>query len=172
MSDLRWKTQRVYTLFYSWLYALCSCVLSHCSHVQLFATPWTIARQAPLSMEFSRQEYWSGLPFPSPGKLPDPGMEPESLPLQADSSPSDTREAPVVCITYIIFRYPINVLKPCCLMIWTSPSAWHDLAESEHRLCSAFNLSLSPTTGIWGHHSAGKGSDCFSVLPTPTSLIF
>lgn len=53
-------------------------------------------------------------------------------------------------------------------MIWTSPSAWHDLAESEHRLCSAFNLSLSPTMGIWGHHSAGKGSDCFSVLPTPT----
>ena len=56
----------------------------------------------------------------------------------------DTREAPVVCITYVIFRYPINVLKPCCL-IWTSPSAWHDLAESEHRCrqCSAFNLSLS-----------------------------
>jgi len=85
----------------------------------------------------------------------------------------DTREAPVVCITYVIFRYPINVLKPCCL-IWTSPSAWHDLAESEHRCRqgSAFNLSLSPTTDIWGHHSAGKGSDCFSVLPTPTSLIF
>ena len=50
-------------------------MLSHFSHVRLFATPWTIARQAPLSMEFSRQEYWSGLPFPSPGDLPDPGME-------------------------------------------------------------------------------------------------
>ena len=48
------------------------CVLS-C--VQLFATPWTVARQAPLSMEFSRQEYWSGLPFPSPGDVPDPGTE-------------------------------------------------------------------------------------------------
>ncbi|CAI9152054.1 unnamed protein product [Rangifer tarandus platyrhynchus] len=43
-----------------------------------FATPWTIAHQAPLSMEFSRQEYWSGLPFPSPGDLPDPGIEPMS----------------------------------------------------------------------------------------------
>ena len=48
------------------------------SRVQLFATPWTVARQAPLSMGFSRQEYWSGLPFPSPGDLPNPGIEPES----------------------------------------------------------------------------------------------
>ena len=48
-------------------------------------TPWTIARQAPLSMEFSRQEYWSGLPFPFPGNLPDPGIEPGFLALQVDS---------------------------------------------------------------------------------------
>ena len=48
------------------------------SHVQLFATPWTVAHQAPPSMAFSRQEYWSGLPFPSPGDLPNPGMEPGS----------------------------------------------------------------------------------------------
>ena len=46
------------------------------SHVRLFATPWNVAYQAPPSMEFSRQEYWSGLPFPSPGDLPDPGIEP------------------------------------------------------------------------------------------------
>ena len=52
------------------------CVLGH---VQLFATPWTVARQAPLSMEFSRQEYWSGLPFPIPGDLPNPGIKPTSL---------------------------------------------------------------------------------------------
>ena len=45
------------------------------SHVQLFAIPWTLARQAPLSMEFSRQEYWNGLPFPSPGDLPEPRFE-------------------------------------------------------------------------------------------------
>ena len=49
------------------------------SHVRLFATPWTVPRQAPLSMGFSRQEYWSGLPFPSPGDLPDPGIKPVSL---------------------------------------------------------------------------------------------
>ena len=59
------------------------------SHVQLFATPWTIAYQAPLSMEFSRQEYLSGLPFPSPGDLPNPGIEPGSPSLQADALPSE-----------------------------------------------------------------------------------
>ena len=48
------------------------------SHVQLFATPWTVAYQVPLSVGFSRQEFWSGLPFPSPGDLPDPGIEPGS----------------------------------------------------------------------------------------------
>ena len=48
------------------------------SHVQLFVTPWTVAYQAPLSMEFSRQENWSGVPFPSPGDLPDPGTKPRS----------------------------------------------------------------------------------------------
>ena len=53
------------------------------SRVRLFAIPWTVAYQAPLSMGFSRQEYWSGLPFPSPGDLPDPGIEPWSPALQA-----------------------------------------------------------------------------------------
>ena len=54
------------------------------SHVKLFVIPWT-AHQASLSMKFSRQEYWSGLPFPSPGDLPDPGIEAGSPALQADS---------------------------------------------------------------------------------------
>ena len=55
------------------------------SHVWLFVIPCTVAHQAPLSMGFSRQEYWSGLPCPSPGDLPDPGIEPRSPELQADS---------------------------------------------------------------------------------------
>ena len=55
------------------------CTLSRFSNVQLFANPWTIAHQAPLSMGFSRQEHWSGLPFPSPGDLPDPGIKSVSL---------------------------------------------------------------------------------------------
>ena len=56
-----------------------SCVLSHFSRVQLFVTLWTVAYQAPRSMEFSRQEYWSGLPCPPPGDLFDPGIEPSSF---------------------------------------------------------------------------------------------
>ena len=59
------------------------------SRVQLFATPWTVAYQAPPSMGFSRQEYWSGLPFPSPGDLLNPGIEPGSPALQADALPSE-----------------------------------------------------------------------------------
>ena len=55
------------------------------SRVRLFAIPWTVAYQAPPSIEFSRQEYWSGLPFPSPGDLPDPGIEPRFPVLQADA---------------------------------------------------------------------------------------
>ena len=54
-------------------------MLSHFSHVQLFASLWTVTRQALLSMGFSGQEYWSGLPCPPPGYLPDPGMEPVPL---------------------------------------------------------------------------------------------
>ena len=59
------------------------------SHVQLFMTTWTVAHQAPQSMEFSRQEYWSRLPFPSPGDRPNPGIEPGSPTLQADALPSE-----------------------------------------------------------------------------------
>ena len=65
------------------------CEVSSLSCVQLFATPWTVAHQALPSMGFSRQEYWSGLPFPSPGALPDPGLEPGSPALQAGALPSE-----------------------------------------------------------------------------------
>ena len=64
------------------------------SCVQLFATPWIVALQAPPSMGFSRQEYWSGLPFPSSGDLPNPGVEPWSPALQADSLSSEPQGEP------------------------------------------------------------------------------
>ena len=60
-------------------------MLSRFSHVQLFETLWTVASQVSLSMEFSRQEYWNGLAFPSLGDLTNPGLEPGSPTLQADS---------------------------------------------------------------------------------------
>ena len=64
------------------------CLVARC--VQLFVTPWSVALQAPLSVGFSRQEYWSGLPFPSPGDLPNPGIDPvspEASALQVNSLP-------------------------------------------------------------------------------------
>ena len=70
------------------------------------ATPWTVAHQAPLSMGFSRQEYWSGLPFPSPGDLPDPGIEPWSPALQADSLPSELPGKPYCPLACSYFRIP------------------------------------------------------------------
>ena len=73
---------------------VCMRVLVIVSRVQLFATPWTVAHQAPLSMEFSRQEYCSGFPFPSPGDLPSLRTDPGSPALQADSSPSEPPEKP------------------------------------------------------------------------------
>ena len=65
------------------------------SRVQLFGTPWTVAYQAPPSMGFSRQEYWSGLPFPYTGDLPNPGVEPGSPALQTDALPSEPPGKPV-----------------------------------------------------------------------------
>ena len=68
-------------------------MLSH-----FFVTPWTVSHQAPLSMKFSRQEYWSGLPFPSPGDLCKPGIKPTSPALQADSLPLSHLGSPSVTI--------------------------------------------------------------------------
>ena len=74
------------------------------SRVQLFVILWTVAYQAPPSMEFSRQEYWSGLPFPSPGDLPDPGIEPRSPSLQADALLSEPPGKPIWLIDEWIYQ--------------------------------------------------------------------
>ena len=79
-------------LLISWLQTPSAVILSEVkslSHVQLFVTPWTVAYQTPPSMGFSRQEYWSGVPLPSPGDLPNPGIEPGSLAFQADALTSE-----------------------------------------------------------------------------------
>ena len=70
------------------------------SHVQLFRTPWTVAYQAPLSMGFFGQEHWSGLPFPSPGYLPNPGIKPRSPALQADALTSEPPGKPCTKVTH------------------------------------------------------------------------
>ena len=74
------------------------------SHVQFFATSGTITGQSPLSMEFFRQECWSGLPCPPPGDLPNPGIEPGYPALQADSLPSEPTGLPILYMVVCIFE--------------------------------------------------------------------
>ena len=78
------------------------------SHVRLFATMWTVAHQASPPMGFSRQEYWSGLPFPSPGDLPNPGIEPRSPALEADTL---TSEPPGKMLFGVIMSHCTNIKK-------------------------------------------------------------
>ena len=100
--------------------------------------PWTVAHQAPLSMGFSRQEYWSGLPFPSPGDLPDPGIEPRSPTLQADALTSAPPGKPP-CIPNLVISYYLNCchcglslpLSPGLPLHWTSSSTLAVLIPSQ-----------------------------------------
>ena len=84
------------------------------SRVQLFATPWTVAYHTPPSIEFSRQQYWSGLSFPSPRDLPDPGIEPGSPTLQADTLPSEPPGKPKIP-TVVNSR-----ICRCCQAYWST----------------------------------------------------
>ena len=107
----------------------CEYVLSCLSHVRLFATPWTVAHQASLSTGFSRQEYWSGLPFPSPGDLPDSGIKPRSPALTSGFFTAEPlREAPGCECTSLNFPNNNQVLcvpKIINSLICTRP-AWQD----------------------------------------------
>ena len=87
-----------YKIICSYIWPFSSVQLLSC--VRLFVTPWTIACQASLYLGFSRQEYWDGLPFPSPGVFPNPGIEPGSPALQADALPSEPPGKPRYSIRY------------------------------------------------------------------------
>ena len=101
------------------------------NRVQLFATPWTVAYRAPLSMGFSRQEYWSGLPFPPPGDLPDPGIGPRSPARQAGSLPAE----PPDDIIFSMFRkQERNVL--------IESESESEVAQSCPTLCDPVDCSL------------------------------
>ena len=103
-----------------WKWKWSRSVMSH----WLFATPWTVAYQAPQSMGFSRQKCWNGLPFPSPGDLPDPGIEPGSPALQADALPSEPPGKPM-WDGWLQFRKGVQFWKahqvaPCLEVSWCS----------------------------------------------------
>ena len=86
---MKQKTKVLNSEFYNYTIKLLQLLFSGSVMSNSFVTPWSVAHQAPLSMEFSRQEYWSGLPFHSPGELSNPRIEPKSPALQADSLPSE-----------------------------------------------------------------------------------
>ena len=91
----------------------CECVLSHFSRVQLFVTSWIVTHQAPLPKEFSRQEYWTGVPFPIPGDLPYLGSNPSLLHLlqwQTDSLPLAPPENPKT-VNFLLYVFHHNFLK-------------------------------------------------------------
>ena len=104
-----------------------------CSIVPDSATPWIVTCQAPLSMEFSTQEYWSGLPFPSPGDLPNPGIEHQSPALQADSLPLRHQEAQFVPCDLVLL-FPTNGFK--CSVQFIS------VAQPCPTLCNSMNHSM------------------------------
>ena len=112
---------RATSSFYDWFqlcigtakYRKSLVVVSSLSRVRLFATPCTAVHQVPLSMGSPRQETWSGLLFPFPGNLPDPGMEPRSSALQADSLPSKPPEKPKKITTFYCFN-SLNVYSGEC----------------------------------------------------------
>ena len=109
------------------------------SCVRLSVTPWTVAYQAPPSLEFSRQDYLSGLPFPSPGDLPDPGIEPGSPMLQADALPSEPPEKP-----YSSHR-SMTILKSS----W-APVTHSSVRSQFFRVVGLFTWQLaSPRAKIW-----------------------
>ena len=80
------------------------------SHIQPFLTLWTIAHQDPLSMGFSRQEYWSGLPCPSPGDLPNPGIEPGSSAFQVNSLPTEPSGKTKILLTPVLLNIYIYIM--------------------------------------------------------------
>ena len=93
---------------------VCVCVLSYSNCVWLFVTLWTVACQAPPSMGFSRQEYWTGLSFPAPGNLPNPGIKPLSPvapALQADSLPRSHQGSPKIASCRILLPNKFMIFK-------------------------------------------------------------
>ena len=92
------------------------------SRVWLFVIPWTVVYQVSLSMGFSRQEYWSGVPFPSPGDLPDPGIEPRSPALQAEALPTEPPGKPKECIDMVILTLTVIEMENTFGLLFLSSS--------------------------------------------------
>ena len=119
------------------------------SHGQLFVTPWTAAHQASLSLRFSRQRYWSGLPFPSPGALPNPGIKPRSPALQAESSSSikylyySEAGCQIGCFSDFHYKYRNYFLYPLLFL----PQNWR--GNKIHSIMLSMDLGLACKYNLW-----------------------
>ena len=145
-------------------FAVLRCVkkvkLKSLRRVRLFETPWTVAYQAPQSVEFSRQEYWSGLPFPSPADLPDSGTEPGSPALQADALPLSqgaTKEIPIQSVFSCVLWSPVDAHRS---LVERTPACTS--------LCSCFFWPLPPCLSYPAIilFLQGKSMNCMQP-PTP-----
>ena len=137
------------------------------SRVQLFATPWTVAYQAPLSMGFSRQESWSGLPYLPPGNLPDPGIKPMSVVSPALAGgfftlapPGKLYNAPCVCMCVQSRFSPVQLFATLWTVAYQAPLS---IGFSRQEYWSGlpclspgdlFDLGIEPTSLVWA--SAGR----------------
>ena len=132
----------------------CVCMLSCFIHVWLFVTSWTVAFQAPLSMGFSRQEYWSGLPCPPPGNLPNPGMEPPSLcllhqqagslPLVPPGKPIQPHAVQFSCsaVSYSLWPHGLQHARPPCPS--PTPRVYPNSCPLSQRCHPTISFSVSP----------------------------
>ena len=122
------------------------------SCVQLFATSWTVAYQAPPSMGFPRQEYWSGVPFPSPGDLSDPGIEPRSPTLQAEFLPAELRGKPkntgVGNLSLLQGIFPTQELNQGLLQRWFFTSWISKEAQVQGIICASWESCMITTTPV------------------------
>ena len=124
-------------------------IVKSLSRVQLFATPWTVAHQAPLSVGFSRQEQWSGLTFPSPGNLPNSGIKPRSPKLQADTLPSEPPGKPATLADVQIPRLTCQSLTNYCSLSLTKHCVQllqEELASAWQTCASGLRNTVMPTS--------------------------
>ena len=121
-----------------------------------FATPWTIAYQAPPPMGFSRQEYWSGLPFPSPGDLPNPGIEPTSPALQVDSLPLSHRGCALVIAKSKLYFWVIYLEERN--VIWDVSNLWDITTDTENKVSQTLHQISKSSSHTWVPKDKKSGS--------------
>ena len=142
----------------------CTRVFSCFSHLQLFAAPLTVVHQSPLSMEFSRKEYWSGLPYPSPGDLLDPVIEAGSPALQADSLPLCRMGSPRIDVVWGNKKMPIRIVN---LKKKKNCTGWY-IADFENVQISCF---FKRKTGGCTHRNCEVHNKVLLIIFSQESII-